>query len=87
MMTRKRELDTRPIYYTYEWIRLDTNEPFYVGKGAGGRWKKPERNNYFNNIVNKVGKENIAVHILHENIDEQTAFDYEVYYIWLCMAK
>lgn len=20
-------------YYIYEWIRLDTNEPFYVGKG------------------------------------------------------
>ena len=19
-------------YYVYEWIRLDTNEPFYVGK-------------------------------------------------------
>lgn len=22
-------------YYVYEWIRLDTNEPFYVGKGKG----------------------------------------------------
>lgn len=22
-------------YYVYEWIRLDTNEPFYVGKGCG----------------------------------------------------
>ena len=21
------------IYYVYEWIRLDTNEPFYVGMG------------------------------------------------------
>ena len=26
-------------YYVYEWIRLDSNEPFYVGKGAGNRWK------------------------------------------------
>lgn len=25
------------IYYIYEWIRLDTNEPFYVGKGKGNR--------------------------------------------------
>ena len=24
-------------YYVYEWIRLDTNEPFYVGKGKGNR--------------------------------------------------
>lgn len=26
-------------YYVYEWIRLDTNEPFYVGKGKKDRWK------------------------------------------------
>ena len=26
-------------YYVYEWIRLDTNEPFYVGKGCDDRWK------------------------------------------------
>ena len=24
-------------YYVYEWIRLDINEPFYVGKGCGDR--------------------------------------------------
>ena len=24
-------------YYVYEWIRLDNNEPFYVGKGKGER--------------------------------------------------
>ena len=39
-------------YYIYEWIRLDTNEPFYVGKGKGRRWNTLTRGNnkYFNNI-------------------------------------
>lgn len=67
-------------YYVYEWIRLDTNEPFYVGKGKNDRWKKMcGRNKWFNNIVNKVS---VAVNILHDNLDEQTANEYEVYYIW-----
>lgn len=68
------------IYYVYEWIRLDTNEPFYVGKGHGDRWKTLTRkkNNHFNNIVKSVP---IAVNILHDNLDEQTAFDLEVWYI------
>lgn len=25
------------IYYVYEWIRLDTNEVFYVGKGKNNK--------------------------------------------------
>ena len=41
------------IYYVYEWIRLDTNEPFYVGKAKQYRWKALKRGNnqHFNNIV------------------------------------
>ena len=43
-------------YYVYEWIRLDTNEPFYVGKGKDDRWKILTRgsNKHFNNIVNSI---------------------------------
>ena len=68
-------------YYVYEWIRLDTNEPFYVGKGKGNRWRTfHHRNNYFTYIVNKVP---IVVNILHEGLDEETAFGLECYYIWL----
>ena len=26
-------------YYVYIYWRLDTNEPFYVGKGKGDRWR------------------------------------------------
>jgi len=42
------------IFYTYIHIRPDTNEPFYVGKGKGRRYKtKTGRNQYWHNIVNK----------------------------------
>ena len=68
------------IYYVYEWIRLDINEPFYVGKGCGDRWKDLTRgnNNHFNNIVKSIP---IAVNILHDNLTEQMAYDLEVWYI------
>ena len=68
-------------YYVYEWIRLDTNEPFYVGKGKDGRCYKLTRGNnqHFNNIVKSVP---CVVNILHDNLDEQTAFGLEVWYIW-----
>lgn len=68
-------------YYVYEWIRLDTNEPFYVGKGCNNRWKEIRgRNSHFTNIINKIP---CAVNILHDNLEEQVAFGLEVYYIWL----
>lgn len=67
------------VYYVYEWIRLDTNEPFYVGKGKGNRWKKLSReNSRFNRIVNKLP---VVVNILHDNLDEETANGLEVWYI------
>lgn len=67
-------------YYVYEWIRLDTNEPFYIGKGVGSRWRKLTRegNLHFNRIVNKF---DCVVNILHDNLTEQEAFDLEVWYI------
>ena len=67
-------------YYVYEWIRLDTNEPFYVGKGHGSRCYKLSRcnNKHFNNIVKSIP---VAVNILHDNLNEQMAFDLEVWYI------
>lgn len=68
------------IYYVYEWIRLDTNEPFYVGKGKGNRCYelKSGRNKHFINIVKSI---QTVVHVLERNLDEKTAFEYEVYYI------
>ena len=69
-------------YYVYEWIRLDTNEPFYVGKGCGNRWRNLYRdyNPRFMNIINKVP---VAVSILINNLTEKESFDFECYYIWL----
>ena len=67
-------------YYIYEWIRLDTNEPFYIGKGCGNRWCQLTRgnNNHFNNIVKKIP---VVVHILIDNISNQEALEYECWYI------
>lgn len=67
-------------YYVYEWIRLDTNEPFYIGKGKGNRWCALTRGNnkHFNRIVKNYP---VAVSILEDNLDEKTAYEYEIYYI------
>ncbi len=65
-------------FYVYEWIRLDTNEPFYVGKGKNNRCYKLNRNQYFNNIINTL---DCIVNILHDNLTEEEAFQYECWYI------
>ncbi|MDY5982533.1 MAG: hypothetical protein SPJ17_02360 [Anaeroplasma sp.] len=69
-------------FYVYEYVRLDINEPFYVGKGTGDRWRilNNSRNPHFKNIVNKI---QVAVVILEDNLEENTAFEYEIFYIEL----
>lgn len=67
------------IYYVYEWIRLDTNEPFYVGMGHKNRWRDfQSRNKWFTNIVNKIP---CVVNILEDNISRDVALDFECWYI------
>jgi len=68
-------------YYVYEFIRLDYNEPFYIGKGSGNRWKELKRgnNDYFNNICKSIS---VAVVILHDNLEETEALQIESWYIW-----
>lgn len=67
-------------FYVYEWIRLDTNEPFYVGKGYKDRWKFLHRkyNKDFLEIVNNIP---VAVNILNDNLSEEESFGIECYYI------
>lgn len=61
-------------YYVYIYWRLDTNEPFYVGKGKGRRWKRLNRNKHFNRIINKYP---VSVTIEKDNLTENEAFYWE----------
>ena len=63
-------------FYVYVYYRLDTNEPFYVGKGKGDRWKhlRGRNNIHFNNIINKYP---IIAIIEKDNLTEEEAFYWE----------
>jgi len=70
------------------YIYLDQkNIPFYVGKGKGNRYficdhsNKKTANEFLKNKIRKVGKENIRIHFLHENLFEEEAFFWERYWI------
>ncbi|MGL5415110.1 MAG: NUMOD3 domain-containing DNA-binding protein [Clostridium sp.] len=70
--------------YVYEWIRLDTNEPFYVGKGKLNRcYALRKRNKYFCDILYYCDKNSIevAIHILDSNLSEIDALNTECWYI------
>lgn len=67
------------VFYVYEWIRLDTNEPFYVGKGKGDRWRCKQRSEWFLHIMKKT---DVAVCIIADELTEQEAFEVEAYCIW-----
>jgi hypothetical protein len=59
-------------YYVYEHLKPNTNEIFYVGKGAGHRANtKSNRNIYWHNIVNKY--DGFDVRYLIKNVDEEFA--------------
>ena len=66
-------------YYVYIYWRLDTNEPFYVGKGKGNRWKVLyNRKGHFKNIMNKV---DIVCEIFKDNLTETQAHGIECWLI------
>jgi len=67
--------------YIYLHERLDTNTPFYVGKGIGYRSNtKKDRNTYWHNIVNKVGFKPV---ILQSNLTQKQALNAEKFTIAL----
>lgn len=57
------------MFYVYEHIRLDTQTPFYVGKGTGKRaWYFLKRNSRHSHIRHKHGlRVNIVKHFNNEN--------------------
>ena len=68
-------------FYVYAWIRPDTGDVFYVGKGRGIRDTKIHgRNEHFTRIVNKLkslGLKPIVTRVA-EGLREQEAFDLEI---------
>jgi hypothetical protein len=65
-------------FYTYIHIRPDINEPFYVGKGKGKRYKvKTGRNKYWHNVVNK-NNGIFESKILFDNLTEKEALLKEI---------
>ena len=61
-------------FYVYAHYRLDTMEPFYIGKGRNGRKDILGRNSIHDNISEKHGH---AVVVLYDNLTEEEAFFYE----------
>lgn len=73
-------------WYVYRHIRLDKNQPFYIGIGnkkdykRAYEFKSDKRNNIWNAIYRKA---NIEVDILFDNITKQEAADKEKEFIKL----
>ena len=61
-------------FYVYAHYRLDTMEPFYIGKGKDGRKDVLSRNPIHDSISKKHGH---AVVTLYDNLTEEEAFFYE----------
>ena len=70
--------------YLYRHIRLDKNEPFYIGIGSDATYKRANskfgRNRFWHNIVNK---SNYEVEILLDNISWDYALNKEIEFIEL----
>ena len=66
-------------YYVYIYWRLDTNEPFYVGKGKGYRiTQMHNRNKHFKNILNNIP---VAVEKFKDNLTNEEANGIECWLI------
>jgi hypothetical protein len=74
--------------YVYRHIRLDKNEPFYIGIGTDGNFtrakEKTRRSDFWNKIVSKTDYE---IEILFENIDIEEAKKKEIEFISLYGRK
>lgn len=70
----------RSDFYVYAWIRPDTGDAFYIGKGTGGRAEKRwGRNSIFERILNKLKIAGLVPSIvkIHEGLTEDGAHELE----------
>lgn len=75
--------------YVYEHWRSDTCEPFWVGKGSGGRANlKARRNKYHANIVAMLERDGfeLVVKIIADDLTDEQAFALEIERIALWKA-
>ena len=74
--------------YVYRHIRLDKNEPFYIGIGTDVGYKraysKHSRNKYWDRVV---GKTKYEVEILLDNLTKEEAKQKEIEFIALYGKK
>ena len=54
-------------FYVYEFVRLDTQQVVYVGKGSKGRFANPRGRDH--NVLRLRAQGNLGVRIIHENIE------------------
>lgn len=68
-------------FYVYEFIKLDTGEPFYVGKGCGNRVNDIHRgrSNWFKDTIKKHGA---ISRVVIDNLTEKEAYEAEVWFIY-----
>src|ERR1700734_3825449 len=72
-------------YYVYRYIRLDTNMPFYVGKGKGKRAKNVRNHNKLCKNIAK--KHDLNIEFIMENLTEDQAFVKEKEFIKIHNTK
>lgn len=65
-------------YYVYHWINDQINQPFYVGKGCGDRYKrtgKGHRNIWFMRYINK---HKCHPQVIISNLSQKQAFEKQI---------
>ena len=69
--------------YVYRHIRLDKNQPFYIGVGKNDNDLKRAFSKYNRNIIWKeiIEETNYKVEILLNNLSIEDAFKKEIYFI------